>query len=93
MLKTPLANLPIILRTSRYPDGSLALYVLDYSHLPLAEISLNFPHITLQSHEFILKTYSENQQLAQYLIDTGKITSPLRFISVEDRSFPVCSLI
>ena len=93
MLQTTLSNVPLILQTSRYPDGSLALHAVDYNHLPLAEISLNFPQVQLQSQEFILKTYSENHQFAQYLIDTGKISSPLRFISVDDRIFPVCSLI
>ena len=80
------------LQTMRYSNGQLALYVEDHDGEPIAELSIMHNPTELASDEFILKDYSENEELAQEFIDTGLITPLDRFILIGSHLCPICKI-
>ena len=80
------------LQTKRYSNGQLALFVEDHDGEPLAELSIMHNPIDLAPDEFILKDYSENEELAQKFIDTGLIRPLDRFILIGSHLCPICKI-
>ncbi|MBY9009021.1 MAG: hypothetical protein KGD74_04060 [Candidatus Lokiarchaeota archaeon] len=80
------------LHTTRYSNGQLALFVEDYDGEPIAELSIMHDPVELASDEFILKDYSENEELAQEFIDTGLVTPLDRFVLIGAHLCPICKI-
>ena len=80
------------LQTKRYSNGQLALFVEDYDGEPIAELSIMHNPVELASDEFIMKDYSENEEIAQEFIDTGLITPLDRFILIGSHLCPICKI-
>lgn len=80
------------LHTKHYSNGQLAVYVHDYSGEPIAELSIMHNSTELASNEFILKHYSENEDLAQEILESNLIIPTNRFILVGSHLCPVCQI-
>ncbi len=53
--------------------GNLKLTLQDQHYEPIAEISIDSNEISLLSNEFLLKNYSENEEIVKSLLRSGKI--------------------
>lgn len=80
------------LRTNRYLNGQLAVFFQDYRGEPIAELSLMSELVQLAPDEFILKDYSENQDLAKKLIEFQLINTTDRFVLIGSHLCPICYL-
>lgn len=78
------------LHTKRYSNGQLAVYVHDYNGEPIAELSIMHNLVELAPNEFILKDYSENENLAREFLESSQFISTNRFILVGSHFCPVC---
>jgi len=81
-----------ILRIKRYDNGQLAVFIHDNSGKPIAELSIMYDSVELTPNEFILKDYSENKNLAQFLIDSQFITPTNRFILISSHICRICQI-
>lgn len=81
-----------ILHTKRYDNGQLAVFVHDNSKEQIAELSIMHHLVELDSNEFILKHYSENEDLAQEILESNLIIPTNRFILVGSHLCPVCQI-
>lgn len=57
--------------TNRYLNGQLAVFIKNDQSEPIAELSLASDTIDLAPNEFILKNYSENEDIANEFINLG----------------------
>ena len=80
------------LQTKRYSNGQLALLVEGGDGEPIAELSIMHNPVELASDEFILKDYSENEELAQEFIDSGLIMPLDRFVLIGAHLCPICKI-
>ena len=94
-MKKMISNQPILspnIEVTRYQNGQLAVFVKDEDGEPLAELSHMSDSVSLAPDEFLLKDYSENEELAEILIKSGLISQPDRFILIGSRLFPICHM-
>ena len=89
--KQDLRNQKLI--TNRYINGQLAVFVKNEQGEPVAELSLASNTIDLEPNEFILKDYSENEEIANELINLGLIHFSERFVLIGSHLCPVCQII
>ncbi|MFX0010138.1 MAG: hypothetical protein ACFE9R_07480 [Candidatus Hermodarchaeota archaeon] len=80
------------LYSGRYINGQLAVFVHDYRNEPIAELSVLQDSVELAPDEFILKEYSENEDLAQEFIKSGLIVPLNRFILIGSHLCPICKI-
>jgi hypothetical protein len=78
--------------TKHYINGQLGVYIHDHKGEPLAELSIMHDSIELAPNEFILKDYSENEDLINQLIETELIHSSNRFVLVGTHLCPICQI-
>ena len=69
-----------ILCIKRYDNGQLAVFIHDNSGKPIAELSIMYDSVELAPNEFILKDYSENENLAQSYFESKLFVPTNRFI-------------
>lgn len=56
----------------KYPNGRLALALVDpHTGEPLAKITVNVPECPLQEDEIIVKSYSENLGMLEWMLNSG----------------------
>ena len=77
-------------QTTRYANGQLAVFIHGYHGEPIAELSLCANSVQLAHNEFILKDYSENEDIANELIELGLIKFSERFVLIGSHLCPVC---
>ncbi len=80
------------IHTKRYLNGQLAVYIYDSSHEPIAELSIMHNSVELAPNEFILKDYSENEELAQEFFNSQLIIPTNRFVLVGSHLCPICEI-
>jgi hypothetical protein len=80
------------LYTDRYVNGQLAVFVHEYSGEPLAELSIMEDSVELAPNEFILKEYSENEEVVQEYIDANIISTVNRLVLVGSYLCPICQI-
>ncbi len=68
------------------------LCLVDENGEPIAQISINKPGIHLEDNEFILKNYSENEEIASLLIKKEILEETGKYIRVGRRNCPICKL-
>ena len=78
--------------TKRYLNGQLAVYVQEKSDEPIAELSITDNSVELDWDEFILKDYSENEDLVNDLINSKVIKSINRFVMIGSHLCPICQI-
>ena len=80
------------LQKKRYSNGQLAIFVCNYNGEPLAELSIACNSVELAPDEFILKDYSENENLAQKLFESELIIPTDRFILIGSHICLICQI-
>ena len=75
-----------------YPNGQMAVFFNNFENVPIAELSIMDDSIELGPNEFILKDYSENEELIEYLLKCEVIDPTNRFVLIEGRLCPICIL-
>jgi len=80
------------LKNNRYLNGQLAVFIRDISGEPLAELSIMDDSVELDWDEFILKDYSENEDLVNDLINSKVIKSINRFVMIGSHLCPICQI-
>ena len=80
------------LHTKRYLNGQLGVFVQEGDGEPIAELSIMNYSTELAPNEFILKDYSENEKIAQKLIDSQLIIPTDRFILIGTHLCPICKI-
>ena len=60
------------IHSDHYQKGNLKLTLQDQHYEPLAEISIDSNEISLLSNEFLLKNYSENEEIVKRPTTFGK---------------------
>ncbi len=85
-------EIKINLKTKRYLNGQLAVFVQEISGEPLAELSLMNNSVELEEDEFILKDYTENKELVNHLIKLKVIKSINRFVLIGSHLCPICQI-
>lgn len=78
--------------TKRYSNDQLAVNVHDHNDEPVAELSIMHNSVELAPNEFILKDYSENEDIAQELIESEQVTPTDRFVLIGQHLCPVCQI-
>ncbi len=81
-----------IIRIKCYDNGQLAVFVHDNSGKPIAELSIMYDSVELAPNEFILKDYSENEDLAQSYFESKLFVPTNRFILIGSHLCPICQI-
>ena len=80
------------IHTKRYLNGQLGVFVQEYDGEPIAELSIMNNSTELDSNEFILKDYSENEIIAQKFVESQQIIPTNRFILIGTHFCPICKI-
>lgn len=80
------------LHTKRYLNGRLGVFVQEYDGEPIAELSVMSDSTELAPNEFILKDYSENEDLVLELFKLHLIKPTNRFVLVGSHLCPICEI-
>jgi hypothetical protein len=77
-LETPYSNYTVSLEWSKYSsNGRIALQLIDAEDgSPIMTATVNIPDVPLQSDEMIIKNYSENEGVLEFLQE-NKIVGPI----------------
>ena len=80
--KTPYAEFNVDIRRKRYSNGRLALELIDVEDgAPVMTATVNIPEAYLEKDETIIKNYSENEGVLEFLIENKIVSEPVRHIS------------
>jgi len=77
------------LHLKQYLNGQLAVYVHDFNGEPLAELSIMHNSIELAPNEFILKDYSENEEIAQDCFESNFFKATGRYVLIGSHLCPI----
>ena len=77
---------------TQYSNGQLAVYVHDINGDPIAELSIMHNSVELTPNEFILKDYSENEEIAQDCFNSNFFTATNRYILIGSHLCPICQI-
>ena len=80
------------LQKKRYSNGQLAIFVYNFNNEPVAELSIMCNSVELAPDEFILKDYSENENLAQKLFESELIIPTDRFVLIGSHLCLICQI-
>ena len=62
----------LFLEFQKYADGmGTAITIVDENEQPYSVLTINMPNVQLESNEFIIKNYSENEGMADTVFATG----------------------
>jgi hypothetical protein len=81
------------LHIGRYSNGQLAVFLHDYSGEPIAEFSIMNNSVELAQNEFILKDYSENEELSKEFLESNIIIPTDRFVLIGSRICSICQIV
>ncbi|MGQ4876489.1 MAG: hypothetical protein ACP6IY_20690 [Promethearchaeia archaeon] len=72
-------------------DKEKAIIIVNKMGEKIGKLSLNIPSIKLNKNEFVIKDYSENEELIKELIEKSYFQNIDRFIIISSRLCPVLS--
>jgi hypothetical protein len=79
------------LKIGKYHNKNIKLDLIDIvDNQKITTCTFNFLTIKLKSNEILIKDYSENKGMLQFLIDNKIISDPIKY--VHDK-FPICKFI
>lgn len=80
------------LRTNRYLNGQLGVFLKSLDGEPIAELSIMNDSTELAPNEFILKDYSENEKITRELLILERIVPTDRFVLIGSHLCPICQI-
>ena len=65
----------VTVQLSKYPDGNTRLDLKDATdHMPYATASISMPNVLLCEDEILIKNYSENEGMTDFLVKNNIVT-------------------
>jgi len=93
VLKTPYETYNVSLETGKYTDGRTFLQLIDTEDgAPIMMATVNIPAVVLEKDEIIIKNYSENEGVLEFLIENGIVSKPLRWAASGWVTCPIVKL-
>lgn len=93
-LKTPYAEYSVNISKRRYPNGRTSLQIIDAEDgCPVMTATTNVPEIELAENEIIIKNYSENEGVLEFLQENGIVGKVKREVGIGFVSVPVVDLL
>lgn len=84
----------VYLQWNRYRNGRTCLELLEaFTHEPILVASVNLDDTPLENGEMLIKNYSENEGVLDFLISNGIVSKPKRWISSGWVMIPVVDLL
>ncbi len=81
--KTTYIDEDVIISKGSYDNGRLAIMLHDPETFePIAKVTVNIPEIYLRDDEIIVKDYSENEGMSDWLIENDLIIKTSQHLSV-----------
>lgn len=77
----------------RYQNGRIALRYHDEMGQPVATITTNIPTQPLDEGEVIVKNWTENEGILDYLVDEEILSEPDRHVRTGHVEAPVCDVL
>lgn len=86
-------NYNISVNKAKYSNGRTAIQLTDKEDgSPFATATINLPQEKLEKDEVIIKNYSENEGILDFLISNNIIDAPHRYITTGFVTCEVCKL-
>jgi hypothetical protein len=93
-LKTAYETYNVRLKFAKYNNGRTAIELIDVEDgCPVMMATVNLPETDLNEDEIIIKNYSENEGVLEFLIENGIVGNPLRTVSSGWITCPVVKLL
>ena len=84
----------VMLQFATYQTGQTRLALIDINdHSPIAVATVNIPEVKLKTDEVIIKDYSENEGMLEFLVDNNIVSKPTGFIEIGYVIAHVCKLL
>ena len=80
------------LHVGHYSNGQLAVFVHAINGEPIAELSIMYESVELAPNEFILKDYSENEEIAYVFYISNFFEPTDRYVLVGSHLCPICQI-
>lgn len=81
-LKTAYETYNVRLKFAKYNNGRTAIEIIDVEDgCPVMMATVNLPEAVINDDEVIIKNYSENEGVLEFLIENGIVSKPLRTVS------------
>jgi hypothetical protein len=94
VLKTQHAEYNVFLKKGKYSNGRTAIELIDAEDgCPVMTATVNIPDAHLEKDEIIIKNYSENEGVLDFLIENGITSKPDRWIASGWVTCPVVKLL
>ena len=78
---------------SKYSNGRTSLELIDIEDgIPYATASVNLPNVLLEENEILIKDYSENQGVLDFLVENNIVNRTERSVQSGYVWIPVCIL-
>lgn len=93
-LKTPYAEYNVYLKKGKYWNGQTSIVLIDDedgSQVMVATVVID--GVVLEKDEVIIKNYSENEGVLEFLIENGIVSKPLRTVSSGWVTCPIVKLL
>lgn len=93
-LKTQYETYDVRLKFGRYHNRRTAIEIIDLEDgCPVMMATVNLPDVSLSADEVIIKNYSENEGVLEFLIENGIVSAPVRSVSSGWVTCPVVKLL
>jgi len=93
-LKTPYAEYNVYLKKGKYWNGQTSIVLIDDEDgCQVMVATVNIPDAQLEKDEVIIKNYSENEGVLDFLIENGITSKPDRWIASGWVTCPVVKLL
>jgi hypothetical protein len=93
-LKTPYSEYDVILEWGTYSNKRKALELIDSEDgCPIMVATVNVPEVQLEPNEIIIKNYSENEGVLEFLQENGIVGPVKRTIGMGFVSCPVVDVL
>lgn len=97
-LKSPFSEklISVMVNVGQYTNDRPTIEILEehplYGLEPYAVASVNIPELNLEPNEVIIKNYSENEGILEFLLENNIVSSTKRTVSSGFVLLPICIL-
>ena len=94
ILTTPYGSYEVYLSFGKYRNGRTAIELLDaQDHEPVMVATVNIDNALLHGDEIIIKNYSENEGVLDFLVRNGIVSQPKYWVATGWVTCPVVDLL
>lgn len=93
--QTKYSKYNVVLSFNQYRNGRTQIEILDADDFgaPIMVATVNLDNVPLEEGEIIIKDYSENEGVLDFLVQNGIVSRPKRWISTGWVTCPVVDLL